>query len=256
MKVCCRHQALYKSEFTLTELLVVIAIIAVLASMLLPALGKARELAKKTACTNNLKQIGLAFSMYTGSSDEWLPAMYSADNISYDDYLGGGFDGRNLTLAEQKGMYITRGKGSRLYFCPSSVKITGVAYERGDTGTSLETGYPRTYSMNSVGPGCIDYANRLKMHLRLSQFKKAKRYILLGERGYPNAGHVQGSSSSVDVDYNQFTHLYPMVVHDGKVNFLIIDGHVESFRANVVNNANTDMVKNMWGSTYWGGEGL
>ena len=59
--------------FTLIELLVVIAIIAILASMLLPVLARAREEGRRAACKNNLKQIGTACSMYSMGSDEIYP---------------------------------------------------------------------------------------------------------------------------------------------------------------------------------------
>src|SRR5436190_18365938 len=82
------RRSVIRNGFTLIELLVVIAIIAILAALLLPALSRAKERAVRILCASNLKQWGVAITMYAGDNREFFPVNATSDGASGFAWIG------------------------------------------------------------------------------------------------------------------------------------------------------------------------
>ena len=189
--------------FTLIELLVVIAIIAILASMLLPALNKARETAKKIKCVGRYKQIGTGMMLYCSDYDDFLPGPSYAQ--TYGPSIGNSTN-NNFTL----GINTYLKKKDEFWKCPSNGKLVYAVSSRvGDINNY------NFYSPNVAMSYIFGYPGRAGQDLpkKISNIKN-----LSGFYAYREINRVTCAA------------LYSSILppHNGSFNVLFFDGHVKS----------------------------
>ena len=119
-----RRADLRKSGFTLIELLVVIAIIAILAAILFPVFGRARESARRTACSNNIRQLALGVTQYTGDNDEAMPPNFIGGSPNQLPPDGACWDTGRTPGTPTCAIYWPQivypyHKSSQIWFCPN-----------------------------------------------------------------------------------------------------------------------------------------
>ena len=215
------------NHFTLLELLIIIAIIAILASLLLPALGKAKEQGMRTKCTSNIKQIGLAISSYSNDFDDYIiPA--SPEYNNYHTWVQGliiwGYLEKGNFHGEVTDFRTTTTRPAGVFSCPSA---TGnYANESGGYGTPATTHYGLGYLFGSWSQN--PSSSRAK---KLSQYRGYfSRVMILGEKKWGPT-----DSYNVTTTAGQSGHILDgMIRHQEYGNFMFSDGHAEGRKPNKI----------------------
>jgi len=156
--------------FTLVELLVVIGIIAVLISILLPALSRARMAATEVACLSNLRQIGAACAQYLGESDNWMLPYNTKDKSGNDVHWES-----NPVFRMNMGQSADSSKGWPVgILCPGSLKVSALA-------SNARPGLSTTYGMNHEQTRRTQYAPYNIGVIKITRVKNPGNHMLIAD---------------------------------------------------------------------------
>ena len=238
----------FQTNFTLIELLVVISIIAILASLLMPALAQAKNAAKQIYCLNNLKSISVASFTYANSNDSYIPygiSVINNEKITWDDLLGvGGYDGRDMPewLAKKNGIAKVKKEiihASPLYICPADIRNTGIDLNRvrsyaGNAGSSnnASQGYLllKKSDVNSGALGTRDEKDqKTGWSVNLSEVPDTGSLILYADyQQVQTNGNMQGKASNalttiekIESEFSKANGRHGVLTN----NFAFLDGH-------------------------------
>ena len=223
------HPAEAGGGFTLIELLVVIAVIAILASLLLPALGRAKGSARTAECRNNLHTLGLAMRMYVDAA-EYYPPTSGSGIMGFDAAFGWLMeDDWKMGLVPYVGVRNNNFAGNyapmRTLRCPQLVsnadgKLGNGQYAMNASGTAQ---FKDAANLGLGGFGEGNITPTKESRVRVPADLIAVGDIVPG----PTAGGMFYTSGHFDVCSTD-SWMWPGTSHDGRANMLFSDSHVES----------------------------